>query len=64
MPYLAHATMEPQTAAGLLKEGQLTIWVGNQMPTQAAAEAATITGLPLSAIKVEVQMMGGGWRWI
>lgn len=64
VPYLAHATMEPQTAAGLLKEGQLTIWVGNQMPTQAAAEAATITGLPLSAIKVEVQMMGGGWRWI
>ena len=61
VPYLAHATMEPQTAAAWLQEGGLTIWAGHQMPTQAVKEAAAISGLPAEAVRVEVQQMGGGF---
>ena len=60
-PYLAHATMEPMTAAALLKDGRLTVWAGNQLPTQILKEAAAITGLPAAAISVETMIMGGGF---
>ncbi len=33
VPYLAHATMEPMTAAALLDGGKLTVWAGHQLPT-------------------------------
>ncbi len=61
VPYLAHATMEPMTAAALLKDGKLTIWAGNQFPTQAQAEGAALTGLPAEAVTVETLAMGGGF---
>ena len=61
VPYLAHATMETQTAAAWLRDGQLKIWAGHQIPTQAAVEAAAITGLAVDRVKVEVQIMGGGF---
>ena len=60
-PYLAHATMEPMTAAALLADGRLTVWAGNQLPTQILAEGAALTGLPTSAIAVETMLMGGGF---
>ena len=61
VPYLAHATMEPMTAAALLQDGRLTVWAGNQAPTQILTEGATLTGLPPEAIRVETRMMGGGF---
>lgn len=61
VPYLAHATMEPLTAAAHLQNGRLTVWAGNQAPTQVLTEAAAITGLPVSAIRVETRLMGGGF---
>ncbi len=60
-PYLAHATMEPMTAAALLADGKLTVWAGNQLPTQILTEGSKITGLPLEAISVETRLMGGGF---
>lgn len=60
-PYLAHATMEPMTAAALLKDGHLTVWAGNQAPTQILTEGAALTGLPPEAIHVETMLMGGGF---
>lgn len=60
-PYLAHATMEPMTAAALLQDGHLTVWAGNQLPTQILAEGAALTGLPAAAITVETMLMGGGF---
>lgn len=60
-PYLAHATMEPMSSAALLKDGQITIWSGNQLPTQIIAEAQTLTGLPPESITVETTLMGGGF---
>jgi isoquinoline 1-oxidoreductase beta subunit len=61
VPLLAHATMEPMTAAALLKDGQLTVWAGNQAPTQMLTEAANLTGLPKDKIQVEIMLMGGGF---
>ncbi|MGL5012109.1 MAG: molybdopterin cofactor-binding domain-containing protein [Paracoccaceae bacterium] len=61
VPYLAHATMEPMNAAALLQDGKLTVWSGNQIPTQVRAEGALLTGLPPEAITVETLLMGGGF---
>ncbi len=61
VPYLAHATMEPMTAAAWLQDGKLDIWTGTQLPTQIAPEAANLTGLPPEAIAVHTQQMGGGF---
>lgn len=61
VPYLAHATMEPMSSAALLKDGKLTIWSGNQLPTQILTEAQTLLGLPPEAITVETTLMGGGF---
>ena len=60
-PYFAHATMEPMTAAAQLKDGHLTVWAGNQLPTQILTEGAALTRLPIGAIAVETRLMGGGF---
>jgi isoquinoline 1-oxidoreductase subunit beta len=60
-PYLAHATMEPMTAAALLQDGHLTVWAGSQIPTQVLSEGSKITGLAADAITVETMLMGGGF---
>jgi isoquinoline 1-oxidoreductase beta subunit len=61
VPYLAHGTMEPMSGAALLRDGKLTVWAGNQIPTQALAEAQAITGLPPEAIDLQILPMGGGF---
>ncbi len=61
VPYLAHAAMEPLNATALLKEGQLTIWAGNQWPTLARSKAAEISGLDEKNIQIHTLMMGGGF---
>lgn len=61
VPYLAHATLEPMTAAALLQDGAITIWAGTQLPTQVVKEAVALTGLPEAAVKVETMLMGGGF---
>ncbi len=60
-PFLAHATMEPMTAAAHLQDGHLTVWSGNQFPTQIIREGAALTGLPAEAIHVETLLMGGAF---
>ena len=61
VPYLAHATMEPLNAVALLEDGELDIWAGNQMPTQAVKEGAAITGLDTEQVRVHTTYMGGGF---
>lgn len=61
VPYLAHATMEPMNAAAHLTAGKLTVWSGNQLPTQVRAEGAALTGLSPETITVETLLMGGGF---
>jgi len=61
VPYLAHATMEPMTAAAWLQEDRIEIWAGNQLPTQILIEAGRLTGLPPEAVEVHTMTMGGGF---
>ena len=56
-PYLAHATMEPMTAAALLKDGKLQVWAGNQLPTQILKIGAEITGLRQDSVSVETRYL-------
>ncbi len=61
VPYLAHATMEPMGSAALLKDGRLTVWSGNQLPTQIVTVGQEMTGLAPEAIDVQTLPMGGGF---
>jgi len=60
-PYLAHATMEPMSAAALFEDGQLHIWTGTQGPTVARREAATAAGIPQDAVTITTTLLGGGF---
>jgi isoquinoline 1-oxidoreductase beta subunit len=60
-PYLAHATMEPMSGAGLFAEGRLTLWLGSQFPTMARDKAAEALGIDPSAVTVNVTALGGGF---
>jgi isoquinoline 1-oxidoreductase beta subunit len=44
VPYLAHAPLEPMNVVVQLKDGQLGIWTGTQIPLFMIANAASITG--------------------
>ena len=61
VPYLAHATMEPMTALAHVQSDRADLWAGNQLPTQALAEAVKITGLTAEKIDVHTTLMGGGF---
>jgi isoquinoline 1-oxidoreductase beta subunit len=61
VPFLAHATMEPMTAAALLEGERLTVWAGNQAPTLVLKVANEVTGLPVDNVEVHTPYMGGGF---
>ncbi|MEL7017342.1 MAG: molybdopterin cofactor-binding domain-containing protein [Pseudomonadota bacterium] len=61
VPYLAHATMEPMNAVAYRHDDILEIWAGNQAPTQARKDAATISGLSEDKILIHTTLMGGGF---
>jgi len=60
-PYLAHAPMEPMTAAAWLHDGVIEVWAGNQLPTQILTVATALTGLTADAVEVHTTLMGGGF---
>lgn len=61
VPHLAHATMEPMTAAAWLAEGRLQVWAGTQFPTMARSVAAKAAGLAEDAVDLNTEFMGGGF---
>jgi CO/xanthine dehydrogenase Mo-binding subunit len=61
VPYLAHATMEPQNATAWVRADRCEIWAPTQAPALAVEEARRITGLPPEAITVHTTMIGGGF---
>ena len=61
VPHLAHATMEPMSAAALLQDGRLQIWAGTQFPTMARTVAATAAGVEEEAVDLRTEFMGGGF---
>lgn len=61
VPFLAHATMEPMSAAAWLHDGRLEVWAGNQLPTHILKIGARMTGLPQDMVEVHTPFLGGGF---
>ncbi len=61
MPYLAHATMEPQNCTVDVRKDGCDVWVSTQSQTGAQEAAISVTGLPPSAVRIHPQYAGGGF---
>jgi isoquinoline 1-oxidoreductase beta subunit len=61
VPYLAHATMEPQNAVARVADGRCEIWAPTQGAAQAVSVAARITGLARDRIALHTTLLGGGF---
>ena len=60
-PFLAHATMEPMNCTAQVKDGQVTLWTGTQVPEVARAIAAQVAGVPLDKVTLHALLLGGGF---
>lgn len=61
VPFLHHATMEPMGATAWLRDGQLTLWCGNQAPRLHVDRAAEAAGIDPEAVTLHTTFMGGGF---
>lgn len=61
MPFLAHATLEPQNCTAWAKEDHLEIWAPTQSPDMAQVAAAKATDYSLGDIKINTTFLGGGF---
>jgi isoquinoline 1-oxidoreductase subunit beta len=61
LPFLAHATMEPQNCTVALTPGACEIWTGTQVMTRAQAAAAEAAGVPVDKVTVHNHLIGGGF---
>jgi isoquinoline 1-oxidoreductase len=59
--YVAHAPMEPHTAAAELKDGKLTIWASTQTPFPTHDRIAGALGLDPKSVRVITPYVGGGF---
>ena len=60
LPYLPHTTLETPNCTANVTADACEIWAPTQAPGSAQAVAASITGLPASAVTVNCIQMGGG----
>jgi isoquinoline 1-oxidoreductase subunit beta len=61
VPFLAHATMEPQNCTAEVTRERCDVWTPTQNQTGAQKAAADITGLDLSKVFVHTTFLGGGF---
>jgi len=61
MPFLAHATLEPQNCVAWAKPDSLEVWAPTQSPDMAQVAAAKATDYSLSDIKINTTFIGGGF---
>ncbi|MDB6102985.1 MAG: Aldehyde dehydrogenase [Gammaproteobacteria bacterium] len=61
IPLLAHTMMEPMNCTVRLSRSKCELWLGSQAATRAQSAAAKITDLPLEAVVVHNQFLGGGF---
>jgi isoquinoline 1-oxidoreductase beta subunit len=61
VPFLAHATMEPQTCTAHFKNGRVEVWAPTQDPMTALATAAGAAGVPNDNVVIHRVMLGGGF---
>jgi isoquinoline 1-oxidoreductase subunit beta len=61
VPFLAHATMEPQNCTAHVRGDRCDVWAPTQNQTNTQNLAAKITGLDLKAVFVHTTFLGGGF---
>ena len=61
LPFLAHATMEPQNCTVRLTAGACEIWTGTQVQSRAQEYAAKAAGLPVESVTLHNHYIGGGF---
>jgi isoquinoline 1-oxidoreductase beta subunit len=61
MPFLAHATLEPQNCTAWAKPDGLEVWAPTQSPDMAQVAAAKATDYSLADIKIHTTFLGGGF---
>ncbi len=61
VPFLAHATMEPQTCTVQIKNALVEVWTPTQGATTALATAAGAAGVPSENVVIHGSMLGGGF---
>lgn len=60
-PFVAHATLEPQTCAAHVTDAGVEIWAGTQTPERAIVTAANVLGIPEDRVTVHQMRAGGGF---
>jgi CO/xanthine dehydrogenase Mo-binding subunit len=58
---MSHMHLEPHTTVARADAGRIEVWSATQMPFPLRQELARIFGLPESAVRVHVAMLGGGF---
>jgi isoquinoline 1-oxidoreductase subunit beta len=61
VPFLAHATMEPQNCTARVKDGKVEVWAPTQGAMTALATAASAAGVPNDKVVIHGTMLGGGF---
>jgi isoquinoline 1-oxidoreductase beta subunit len=61
LPHIAHATMEPPSAAARIVDGHCEVWAPTQAPQATREGIAKRLGLPFEKVTVHVTLLGGGF---
>ena len=61
VPFLAHATMEPQNCTARVHDDGVEIWVPTQAPSLARWMAAKVAGVAPHKVTVHTTFLGGGF---
>lgn len=61
LPYLSHATMEPQNCTIELIGDRVRVWAPTQLPEQCKDAVATAMGVSGDKVEVNVTLLGGGF---
>ena len=61
LPFMAHAPMEPGNATAHFQGTKCEIWAPTQVPQDVRDSVATAIGLDSDNVKVNVQLIGGGF---
>jgi len=61
LPFMAHAPMEPGNATAHFQGSKCEIWAPTQVPQDVRDSAAQAIGLDFDNVKVNVQLIGGGF---
>jgi isoquinoline 1-oxidoreductase subunit beta len=61
VPFLAHATMEPQTCTAHVRPDAVEVWAPSQDVATAMATAAQAAGVPDSKVVIHGMLLGGGF---